>query len=190
MQPIELQERVLDHFHEHPHAIALLKRRRGKTCALVMQLFRDIEKSSTLPSVVLLMSRMLEASQRVLATALLHARELAYPVSDVRYRSFSVAVRGTSVLIKAVGHERNTDDNCWLYVDEICFVPLWRLQEQFACLPNIVRAIGSPKDMPAATFVENFGKNVASNPPGNDEFIAHARLVNPLPQFPLLVVPD
>lgn len=194
MQPDELQQRVLDHFHEHPCATALLKTKRGKTSVLVMQLFRDLRANNNLPPVVFLMSRTLEAAHLVLATARLHARGLGYPVNDVRYLSFSVAVGDTSVLIKAVVSERNMVDDgqnhCWLYVDEICFVPSCRLPHPLSCVPTIIRSVGSPTRIPCDTFEESFIKNVASNQLGEAEFIAHARLVNPLPQFPLLVIPD
>lgn len=189
----DIPARVLAHFEAHPIAIAVLKRKRGKTTALAKQLVEDLLTKTPLPPVVYIMGRTLDAARVSLETARNRAREVGLPVGQSQVARMLVNVRGTMVPVEArvPSTMRGIAAHPWIYVDEAFFVPHQDLLAVMASHPPVFRCIGSPKDIPADTFADSFRLNIASEPSDYAAFDAHVRAQYPwLLTFPLLIVPE
>lgn len=190
--PRGLQVRVLEHFSAHQLSCAFLKRWRGKSPALCMQLISDLALIRPLPPRVFLINKTLDHAMKLLPIVrrLLRDRN-EFAVTHVRATSIGVTIGNTALTIdcRSASSAVQAHAGCWLYIDDFAFVNPDHLAHFMGLYPTVVRAIGLPKKAPGMrTYIEHLQQDVLGSV-DDPAFTQRALASNPFTTLNPLVVP-
>jgi len=190
--PQGLQVRVLEHFSAHQLSCAFLKRWRGKSLALCMQLISDLAWIRPLPPRVFLINKTLDRAQKLLLIVRrLLAAHNEFTVTHVRATSIGATIGNTTLTIdcRSVSSAVQAPAGCWLYIDDFAFAHPDHLAHFMGLYPTVVRAIGLPKRAPGATtYIEHLQEDVWGSA-DDPAFAQRALDSNPFTTLNPLVVP-